>query len=112
MRTPGYDFDLAAGFLMTEGVVRDVNDIERVVYAGVGNIDESAESSTAQEFSPSQPWIEHRTRGISPGCDSQPGKPAAQLLHYIELRHLRKGVVAGVADRLPSAQEQSVFNQR
>ena len=34
MRTPGYDFELAAGFLMTEGVVRDVNDIERIAYAG------------------------------------------------------------------------------
>jgi FdhD protein len=33
MRTPGYDFELAAGFLMTEGVIRDVNDIERIVYA-------------------------------------------------------------------------------
>src|SRR6202453_1298386 len=36
MRTPGYDFELAAGFLMTEGVVRDVNDIERIAYASVG----------------------------------------------------------------------------
>ncbi|WP_260734580.1 formate dehydrogenase accessory sulfurtransferase FdhD [Tunturiibacter lichenicola] len=33
MRTPGDDFNLAAGFLMTEGVVRDSNDIEQIVYA-------------------------------------------------------------------------------
>lgn len=34
MRTPGNDFDLAAGFLMTEGVVQDANDIEQITYAG------------------------------------------------------------------------------
>src|SRR5271168_4202701 len=34
MRTPGNDFDLAAGFLMTEGVVRDANDIAQIAYAG------------------------------------------------------------------------------
>src|ERR1700742_3600513 len=34
MRTPGNDFDLAAGFLMTEGVVRDPNDIEQITYGG------------------------------------------------------------------------------
>src|SRR5271168_3506097 len=56
MRTPGYDFELAAGFLMTEGVVRDVNDIERIAYAGVGNIDESSESGTDRGVLPYQPW--------------------------------------------------------
>jgi FdhD protein len=34
MRTPGNDFNLAAGFLMTEGVIRDANDIEQITYAG------------------------------------------------------------------------------
>jgi FdhD protein len=56
MRTPGYDFELAAGFLMTEGVVRDVNDIERIAYAGTGNIDEAAESNTGRTVLPYQPW--------------------------------------------------------
>jgi FdhD protein len=34
MRTPGHDFDLAAGFLMTEGVIRDANDIRQITNAG------------------------------------------------------------------------------
>jgi FdhD protein len=33
MRTPGNDFDLAAGFLMTEGVVQNANEIEQISYA-------------------------------------------------------------------------------
>jgi FdhD protein len=35
MRTPGNDFELAAGFLMTEGVVQDANDIEQITSAAV-----------------------------------------------------------------------------
>jgi FdhD protein len=54
MRTPGYDFELAAGFLMTEGVVRDVNEIERIAYAAA--IDESTESNTARNVLPYQSW--------------------------------------------------------
>jgi FdhD protein len=46
MRTPGNDFDLAAGFLMTEGVIHDANDIEQIVYAGY--------SSSDSELSPQQ----------------------------------------------------------
>jgi FdhD protein len=33
MRTPGDDFDLAAGFLMMEGVVHDASDIKTIAYA-------------------------------------------------------------------------------
>ncbi|MYJ76361.1 MAG: sulfurtransferase FdhD [Gammaproteobacteria bacterium] len=34
MRTPGDDFDLAIGFLYTEGVIRNPADIARIEYAG------------------------------------------------------------------------------
>ena len=33
MRTPGYDFDLAAGFLLTEGIIQSGADIQKVAYA-------------------------------------------------------------------------------
>jgi FdhD protein len=56
MRTPGYDFELAAGFLMTEGVVRDVHDIERIAYAGAGDMDGVAENTPAHTALPYQPW--------------------------------------------------------
>jgi FdhD protein len=56
MRTPGNDFELAAGFLMTEGVVRDVNEIERIAYAAAGNnIDGSAEAAAVQSALPYHP---------------------------------------------------------
>jgi FdhD protein len=67
MRTPGYDFELAAGFLMTEGVVRDVNDIERIAYAGASKIDESGESNTGQTVLPYQPWKNIVRVDLAPG---------------------------------------------
>lgn len=38
MRTPGDDFDLACGFLFTEGLIRDAGDIESVRHWGSPNV--------------------------------------------------------------------------
>jgi len=48
MRTPGNDFELAAGFLMTEGVIQDANDVEQIAYAG-DSFNEGTQSPQAMD---------------------------------------------------------------
>jgi FdhD protein len=55
MRTPGYDFELAAGFLMTEGVIRDAADIEQLGYAPEGTRALHHEQRASETVLPYQP---------------------------------------------------------
>jgi FdhD protein len=54
MRTPDHDFELAAGFLLTEGVIHDVDDIEAIVCVNGARADGPARSDELQIL-PSQP---------------------------------------------------------
>jgi FdhD protein len=54
MRTPGCDFELAAGFPMTEGVVRDLNDIDQIVYASENEAHISQEKDERASILPYQ----------------------------------------------------------
>jgi len=52
MRTPGADFDLAAGFLLTEGIIRKPSDIRGMAYTTDQSTDELSPNIVVVELAP------------------------------------------------------------
>ena len=80
MRTPGHDLELATGFLFTEGLISDRNQIASVRHEP-GVLPSGATESGA-----------NRVRvDLAPGVDLDPEAPPAQLLRHLQLWSLRQG---------------------
>jgi FdhD protein len=72
MRTPGADFELAAGFLFSEGIVRDRYDIEQLSYCvgdgGVGEQEYNVISVNLRSHAPGIAGIGERPFVMSSAC--------------------------------------------
>ena len=52
MRTPGQDFELALGFLLTEGIIADWEDVHSIDYCGNAKVPEEAKNVVKVELKP------------------------------------------------------------
>lgn len=52
MRTPGNDFDLAAGFLFTEGILQNAKQIKNIRYCGLPAKDKNIKNTLVAELAP------------------------------------------------------------
>jgi formate dehydrogenase assembly factor FdhD len=103
MRTPGNDFEPAAGSLMSEGMVQNANDIEQTSFRAI---------SAHRGCNEARFQTEHCPSGLGYTCYGKPGQPSTQFLYNIELRHLWQSVTPRVAYSLPTARGKHFQNGR
>jgi FdhD protein len=82
MRTPGHDFELAAGFLFAEGVIRDVREIRTISYCLDGELDAAQQYNVvnvdlaARELPPLESLERHFTTTSACGICGRAGLEA------------------------------------
>ncbi|MGY2134694.1 formate dehydrogenase accessory sulfurtransferase FdhD [Hymenobacter sp. HD11105] len=118
MRTPGHDFELAAGFLLTEGIIRGRQDLQGVIYCPDVEKEEERENVVRAELSPTAtpdlPRLE-RHFYTSSSCGVC-GKTSIDAVHAASCPVLPKNaphVAAAVIHKLPERQRaaQALFEQ-
>ncbi len=118
MRTPGHDFELVAGFLLTEGLIRSRADLQGVLYCPDVKKDEERENVVRAELSPTAsidlPRLE-RHFYTSSSCGVC-GKTSIEAVHAAGCPRLPLGglqVPVSVIHALPERQReaQELFEQ-
>ncbi len=80
MRTPGEDFELAAGFLFNEGVLKSPEEIAEIKYC------EDTPSPPTSSQGERRDRIQYRHSLFATGCDDQHVACPTQLLHNLVVR--------------------------
>jgi FdhD protein len=113
MRTPGADFELAAGFLLTEGLIAGRDDIDRIAYCELPAEEQQYNVVTVRLTRPFDPEAVRRNTYATSSC----GICGKASLEQVEVRcaHLPAGfvvpgsVVTELPERLRKAQK--LFDQ-
>jgi FdhD protein len=114
MRTPGHDAELAAGFCLTEGVIDDPDDLERVEpcsLADYGNVVEVTLAENARDKRREQVWRARRNLYLSSSCGLCGTQTIDRLARRIEPLTTAFAVPASVLEHLPTrmGEAQDVF---
>jgi FdhD protein len=116
MRTPGHDFELAAGFLFGEGVLRDPHEIARMSYCADPEVDREQQYNIVNVAlrSPVLPALATLERHFyTTSACGVCGKATLEALRLRGLAHVRGGLVvdAGTLAALPGTlrRAQSLF---
>lgn len=112
MRTPGNDFELAVGFLLTEGVLEDPVDVASVAYCLAGEGDQHYNVVTVQTRRAPDAARARRAFAVSASC----GVCGKATLDEIDVRcdpvgagpTVPRSVIVGLPEKLRA--EQSVFD--
>ena len=112
MRTPGNDFELALGFLLTEGVLTEADDVASVAYCLEGDGTQQYNVVTVKTHRPLDGDLARRAFAVSSSC----GVCGKATLDSIEVRcaavapgpTVSRSVLVGLPDTLRA--EQAVFD--